>query len=306
MALKQCPECGKEISTDAPMCPHCGKPQTASAEREARARRFAIVEMVGHGAVALSSGIGLLLAGAVAWAFFHAWSPHDAAPTTTLSSSAASAVAPMAMTASAAAQNAIPMAAASFPAQAVSPPDSAPADNTPLPTRPYFALAQPNGLYGYAPALSASDQNQGIGASSLVMLRYLGHAVDTGEPVFDIPENDGFTRIWCIKQCTFARSIVYRTWGRGQPQFSPIAYGTILWEATQDASNGLIERTPTSRLTIPVAVIEEQTPRPDASFTTEPSAPLTVPSSTPQAIAASSPQPQPSGPINNGPRTTAR
>lgn len=28
MALVPCPECGKEISTQAVACPHCGAPQT--------------------------------------------------------------------------------------------------------------------------------------------------------------------------------------------------------------------------------------------------------------------------------------
>jgi predicted amidophosphoribosyltransferase len=28
MALIKCPECGKEISSDAESCPHCGKPSS--------------------------------------------------------------------------------------------------------------------------------------------------------------------------------------------------------------------------------------------------------------------------------------
>lgn len=34
MALKQCPDCGKDVSTSAPACPGCGAPMTI--DRESR------------------------------------------------------------------------------------------------------------------------------------------------------------------------------------------------------------------------------------------------------------------------------
>lgn len=30
MALVKCPDCGKEVSTEAKACPHCGRPSTSS------------------------------------------------------------------------------------------------------------------------------------------------------------------------------------------------------------------------------------------------------------------------------------
>ena len=40
MALIDCKECGKEISSEAPACPHCGKPQKTS-------NKLVIVRIVG-------------------------------------------------------------------------------------------------------------------------------------------------------------------------------------------------------------------------------------------------------------------
>ncbi len=140
--------------------------------------------------------------------------------------------------------------------------------SAPLPaaSKHYYALAQPDGLYGYEQALSAYDQQAGVGSRPLVMVRYLGHAVETGEPVFDMPQPDGFTRIWCLKHCTYVKSITYTTWARSQPQYMPVAAGTILWEITRDAANGQMQRLPHLNLSIPVDIVEdERAPSPVAS-----------------------------------------
>ncbi|MDE2255852.1 MAG: hypothetical protein KGL42_16515 [Betaproteobacteria bacterium] len=200
------------------------------------------------------------------------------------------------------------------PAAAAAP---APPDSLPAP-KPYYSLAQPDALYGYAPALSNADQNAGIGASSLVMVRYLGHAVKTGEPVFDLVENNGFTRVWCLKHCAFAQSVTYTSWGQSQPQYTTVGYGTILWEITQDIAHGVLDRAPTKRLTVPIDLVEDHSTAqsapalsipPSAASGAIPSASvpaLSIPPSANPVAAASAPNSAPSFDCSKATRPDAK
>jgi hypothetical protein len=41
MALIKCPECGKEMSSEAPACPNCGKPNVTVAKKKSTSTRDA-------------------------------------------------------------------------------------------------------------------------------------------------------------------------------------------------------------------------------------------------------------------------
>ena len=39
MALVKCPECGKEVSSEAPTCPHCGRPIASTTNKVVSVKR---------------------------------------------------------------------------------------------------------------------------------------------------------------------------------------------------------------------------------------------------------------------------
>lgn len=150
------------------------------------------------------------------------------------------------------------------------------------------------------------------------MIRYLGHAVKTGEPVFDMVGHNGFTRVWCLKHCAFAQSVTYTSWGQSQPQYTTVGYGTILWEITQDIAHGALDRAPTKRLTVPIDLVEDQSaPQsapalsipPSAASSAAPSASapaLSIPPSASAVAAASAPSFSPSFDCSKATRPDAR
>ena len=55
--IKRCPDCGKDVSTDAQSCPHCGKPVPKPVETTAKV----VFGIIG----------GILLATVLMWLFAH-------------------------------------------------------------------------------------------------------------------------------------------------------------------------------------------------------------------------------------------
>lgn len=47
MAIIKCPECGKEISSTAPVCPYCGYSRILAPQSKEKTRRNAIIFIVG-------------------------------------------------------------------------------------------------------------------------------------------------------------------------------------------------------------------------------------------------------------------
>lgn len=59
MALINCPECGKEISSDAKSCPHCGKPVKNGVETAGCGKAVWII----MGLLLIGIGFALLFSG---------------------------------------------------------------------------------------------------------------------------------------------------------------------------------------------------------------------------------------------------
>ena len=305
MALLKCPECGNTVSEYATACAHCGKPLApSSAPSRLPTRQLALLDLLSGIAGLIASGIGLLFVGVVLFALFHSGS-HDDNGTRPSAPSSATDIGPAPTVASMPSNAASNFAApASSDSAVATTTDHSPASDVagagqtasnapPEPPRPYYSLAQPNGLYGYEQAISPNDQNDGLATKTLLMIRYLGHAAETGEPVFDLIEHHGFTRVWCIKDCAFARSITYTSWGTAQPQYTPVTFGTILWEITQDILDGNLQRQPHPNLSVPVALKEDQAPASAASsgLPLAQSSAATIASATSSPTVASGPQP---------------
>lgn len=321
MALIPCKECGKEISTLAKSCPHCGAPNVLPvlAPPPPPLVRRGFLQTI---AFFLLTIIFLFVAGIAYLAHNNNASdnvtsskPTEFTEASTPANGAASAPDSVSSPSSQSAANAAPAQSGASEPQPAAPASKPAATPTP---KPYYSLAQPDALYGYAPALSNADQNAGIGASALVMVRYLGHAVKTGEPVFDLVENNGFTRVWCLKHCAFAQSVTYTSWGHSQPQYTTVGYGTILWEITQDIAHGALDRASTKRLTVPIDLVEDHSapqsapalsipPSAASGATPSASAPaLSIPPSANPVAAASAPNSAPSFDCSKATRPDAK
>jgi len=66
MALEKCPECGKEISSNAESCPHCGAPtlnakSAAASSSAARVILMVMAVMSVIPAIMFAGGLGLII-----------------------------------------------------------------------------------------------------------------------------------------------------------------------------------------------------------------------------------------------------